>query len=216
MTESPPARSMLGRLRARVLSGLVVLVPLFLTIWVLRAILRFLASLTLPFFGTALAAWPPLAREALAALIVLAVLYVLGEITAMVVGRRLVGLGEAMLLRVPLARVIYGASKQVVEAFQTTQASQFSSVVAIDFPQPGFRSLGFLTGRLDRPGSDPLVTVFVPTTPNPTTGFLQILPASQATELDMSVEDAIKMIMSLGVLAPKDLGPTLLGGHAMS
>jgi len=186
-----------------------VLIPLVITLWVLRAILGFVARLALPLFGDALMAWPPLAREALAALLVLAILYVVGEITTLVVGRKLLGLGEAVLLRVPFARVIYGASKQVLESFGSTRPAQFRSVVAIDFPHPGAQSIGFITNTLDATDADPLVSVFVPTTPNPTTGFLQILRASQVRVLDISVEEAVKTVMSIGVLAPATLSAAI-------
>lgn len=219
MTEATaPRGSIFGHVRARVLSGLVALIPLVLTFWVLRALLRFLAGLTLPLFGSVFADWPLLAREALAVLALVGALYVLGEVTALVVGRRLLNLGEKVLLRVPLARVIYGASKQVLESLQTTRHPQFRSVVAINFPSGGLQSIGFLTGTLAELDGEQLVTVFVPTTPNPTTGFLQIVPASRLTKLDITIEEAIRTIMSLGVLAPDGLGRALAtdaGGLAL-
>ncbi len=210
MTEATaPRGSISGHVRARVLSGLVVLIPLMLTFWVLRSLLRLLAGLTLPLFGGVLANWPLLAREALAVAALVGALYFLGEITALVVGRKLLGVGEAILLKVPLARVVYTASKQVLDSFQTTRQTQFRSVVAIDFPSAGSKSIGFLTGTMAGVGDERLVSVFVPTTPNPTTGFLQIVPASKVTTLDITVEEAIRTIMSLGVLAPEGLGEAL-------
>ena len=211
MSEPSAGGRLLGHLRARILSGLAVLVPLVVTLWVLRGILRFVGGLILPLFGTVLTSWPPLAREAVAAAVVLVALYLLGSVTRLVVGRRLLALGEGIMLRVPFARVIYRGSKQVLESFQSARPEQFRSVVALDFPKEGSQSIGFVTATLGPDQTDPLITVFVPTTPNPTTGFLQVVPRSQTRKLDIPVEDAIKTVMSLGVLGPELLASQLGG-----
>jgi uncharacterized membrane protein len=184
------------------ISGLVALVPIVVTVLVLRFAFTAMAGILLPVIDPAVADWPWFWRAGLSLGILLAGLYVLGEIATRAVGRRVLGLGEAVLLKVPFVKVVYRASKQVVEAFQGPSAKAFKSVVFIEFPRPGMRAVGFVTGSMERPDGSRWTTVFVPTTPNPTTGFLQMVPEEELVRTDMSVEDGVKMLMSLGVLVP--------------
>jgi uncharacterized membrane protein len=195
------------RLRTRMASGLVALVPIVVTVLVLRFAFTATAGILLPFIDPAVADWPWLWRAGLSLGILLVGIWILGEIATWAVGRRVLGLGEAMLLKVPFVKVVYGASKQVVEAFQRPNARAFESVVFIEFPRPGMRSVGFVTGRMTGPQGRSWVTVFVPTTPNPTTGFLQMAPESELVHTDMTVEEGVKMLMSLGVLTPEVTTP---------
>jgi len=93
-------------------------------------------------------------------------------------------------------------SKQVVAAFQGQQSKAFKSVVFVEFPRPGMRAVGFLTGEVEMEDGKVWNTIFIPTTPNPTTGFLQIVPKEAVVKTGITVEEGIKMIMSLGALAP--------------
>lgn len=193
-------------LRTRMAQGFVAFVPVVVTILVLRFAFLSTAGILLPFIDPAVASWPWLWRALLSLGILLVVIYVLGEIAARTVGRRILGYGEAILLRVPFVKVVYRVSKQVVEAFQRPSARAFKSVVFLEFPRPGMRAVGFVTSTLTRPDGSVWKTIFVPTTPNPTTGFLQMVAASELEETDMTVEEGVKMIMSLGVLVPKRVG----------
>ncbi len=192
----------LARLRNRMASGLVVLVPVVVTVLVLRLLLSVMAGILLPVIDPTVASWPPIWREALSLAALVVVVYVLGEVATHVVGRRVLGVGDAILLRVPLVKVVYSASKQVVAAFRRPAARAFKSVVLIEFPRQGMRSVAFVTGKLTGSGGETWYTVFVPTTPNPTSGFLQIVRESEIIRTDYTVEEAVKMIMSLGVLVP--------------
>jgi uncharacterized membrane protein len=195
-----------GRMRARFVSGVAVLIPLFITIFVLRALFGFTVGIVLPILDPAVDHWPAPARVALAAAILFLWVWGLGELAAHVLGRRILSLGEAILLRVPVVRVIYKASRQVVGAFEHRDHSAFRSVVLVEFPHPGMRSVGFVTSSFSRPDGSSWKTVFIPTTPNPTTGFLQLIPESQVVATDFTVEEAFQMIMSLGVLSPERVG----------
>jgi uncharacterized membrane protein len=148
---------------------------------------------------------------ALSFVILVGSLWILGEITAHVVGRRFLGLGEKILLKVPVVRVIYRTSKQVVTAFEGQDRAAFKSVVFLEFPRQGMRALGFVTSTIEQPDGSTWNTVFVPTTPNPTTGFLQVVRTAEVTATDFSVEEAFKMIMSLGVLSPERVEALPLG-----
>ena len=194
------------RLQTRVVSGVVALVPIFVTVVVVRWVFNFTSGLLLPYLDPALAHWPWIAKAALSLAALLVGLYALGELATHVVGRRVLGLGEAVLLRVPFVKVIYRASKQVVAAFQGPEGKAFKSVALVPFPHPGTQAVAFVTSTVTRADGSVWKTVFVPTTPNPTTGFLQILPAEDIVATDYTVEEGVKMIMSLGALVPRREG----------
>ncbi|MBM4183102.1 MAG: DUF502 domain-containing protein [Gemmatimonadetes bacterium] len=196
------------RIKARMASGLVVLIPLVVTIAVIRFVFSFTSGILLPFLDPALAAWPAVARAALSLAILLVTIYALGVVATQAVGRRVLALGEAIVLKVPFVKVVYSASKQVVATFQGQKSQAFKSVVFVEFPHPGARSLGFVTSRLRRPDGSEWNLVFVPTTPNPTTGFLQMIPVDRVVPADMTVEDGVKLVMSLGVLTPEQWNTT--------
>ncbi len=176
--------------------------------------MRFLFGLTsailLPVVGPALEAWPPAARAALSIGLLLVGVYLLGEIATNFIGRRILALGEALVLRVPLVKVVYSASKQVASAFERRKTGAFKSVVFVEFPRPGMRAIGFVTGSVTGEGGATWYTVFIPTTPNPTTGFLQLVAEDSLVRTTYTVEEGIKMLMSLGVLTP----PGVFGAEA--
>jgi uncharacterized membrane protein len=105
-------------------------------------------------------------------------------------------------LKLPFVKVIYSTSKQVVATFQGKTSQAFKSVVLVEFPHPGMRAIGFVTSRIQLEDGSARALVFVPTTPNPTTGFLQMVPPERLVDAGVSVEDGIKLVMSLGVLTP--------------
>ena len=195
----------LGRFRRRMASGVVVLIPLVVTVYVLKALFGVTAGILLPIIDPAVEAWPPLARTALSLGVLVVIVYALGELAAHLVGRRLLALAEALLLRVPLVRIIYGAVKQVVSAFERQDSSAFKSVVFVEFPRPGLQAIGFVTSSFEKPDGSAWKTVFVPTTPNPTTGFLQVVQADELVPTDFTIEEAFKMVISLGAVVPDGL-----------
>lgn len=201
--DSRALRRGFSHLRTRMAQGLLALVPLIVTFLVLRFLLQVTSGILLPLIDPLVDHWPPFGRALLSLGVLLGLLYLLGLVASQVVGRRVLDLGEAIVLRVPFVKVIYSASKQVVAAFQGPGARSFKSVVFIEFPRPGMRAVGFLTGRLAAgDGGRGWVTVFVPTTPNPTTGFLQVVPESDVVRTDFTIEEGVKMVMSLGALVP--------------
>jgi uncharacterized membrane protein len=128
-----------------------------------------------------------------------------GRLARHYLGRKLIELGDTLLLRVPLLNKIYSTVKQVKEAFAGNKSS-FKETVLVEFPQPGMYSLGFVTSdqrnEVQVKTPERVWSIFIPTTPNPTTGFLIFAPDSRMRRLDMSVADAIKTIISLGALTP--------------
>ena len=189
--------------RRRMASGIVALIPLVVTFLILRFLFNFTASILLPVVDPAVETWPPAARALLSFAILLFAVYLLGWLATNLIGRRILSLGESLVLRLPFVKVVYRASKQVVAAFEGREARAFKAVVFVEFPQPGMRALGFVTGGVRTESGDRWSTVFVPTTPNPTTGFLQIVPEDRLVQTGYTVEEGIKMVMSLGVLVPE-------------
>lgn len=196
-------------------SGVVALVPLLVTIYVLRALFGFTVGILLPIIDPALADWPLFWRGALSLGILLVAIYVLGEIAAHVVGRRILEYAEGLVLRVPIVKVVYRISKQVASTFNRPDSRAFKEVVLVEFPGPGLQAVAFLTGTFNAADGSRRHTVFIPTTPNPTTGFLQVVSEEDVTRTNLTVEDAFKMVMSLGALRPAHFGK-LIGAPVAS
>lgn len=141
-----------------------------------------------------------------ALIVAVALVTVIGLVGKNYFGVRLIEGIDALLCRVPLFNKIYGTTKQVNEAFGSGNKTSFQTVVMIEYPRPGIYTVGFLTGEVQRqiePGQlFKLHCVFIPTTPNPTSGFLVLVPEAQITRLDMSVTDGFKFIVSLGAISP--------------
>lgn len=142
-----------------------------------------------------------------ALLMAVLIVALVGQVARYYIGKRILRLMEEMLLHVPLLNKIYSTIKQVNDAFTSTQKSSFRQVVLVQFPREGQYSAGFITGEgreeITRKTGKKLVSVFIPTTPNPTSGFLVFVPEMEVIKLDMSVADGIKFIVSLGAIAPE-------------
>ena len=129
----------------------------------------------------------------------------LGFLTRYYIGKKLVQLMDYVLLNVPLLGKIYGTVKQVNQAFTSEKKSSFQQVIMVEFPRKGLYSVGFVTAeQVKTDEGESIISIFVPTTPNPTTGFLLVLPESKVVKLDMSVADGIKYIVSLGAVPPEN------------
>ena len=139
-------------------------------------------------------------------LLTVTVISLIGRLTRNFIGRQLIGLFDGWMLRIPLINKIYGAIKQVNEAFSSNKDSSFRQVVLVEFPKQGTYSVGFITGdqnqEIQARTREKIVSVFIPTTPNPTSGFLILVPEHSVTKLDMTVADGIKFIISLGAVSP--------------
>lgn len=206
-----------GHWRGNFLTGLALVLPAVLTLAVIKWVFGTVSSLTdvLLWFVP-----PRLTHEdaghgpmhwywSLAALMLAAFLvYCVGLVARYYIGKRILAWFDEAVLRVPLLNKIYGTIKQVNQAFSTGKGTSFKTVVLVEFPSPGMRSMGFLTSEaqeespLKLPTEEKLVCVFIPTTPVPTSGFLIMLPEHKITKLDLSVADGIKYIISLGNIAP--------------
>jgi uncharacterized membrane protein len=143
-----------------------------------------------------------------AVLLAVFLICLLGRFGRDYLGRQAIKWADKGLMSVPLLNKIYGTVKQVNESFSNNK-SAFQQVVLVPFPHPGSRSIGFVTGEQQNLGAEKLISVFVPTTPNPTSGFLLLLPERALIKVDMSVADGIKFVISLGAISPGQPGQAL-------
>jgi len=214
------ARGLTTLLRNYFITGVLVSLPLVVTVWVLWfAFSTVEASLgTLVAWLIGLVTGDPVRIPGAGLILTVAALFLVGVVATNVVGRRLVAAGERILLMFPIVRSIYTGVKQVIEAFSVKRSS-FREVVLLEHPRPGLYAIGFVTnearGELAGPFSEPMKTVFVPTVPNPTSGFFIVAPARELIPLNISPEEAFKMVLSGGVLLPETPGaqPTLIDGN---
>ena len=192
---------MAGWIRRDFLAGILVVVPLAGTAliikWLFEAIDGVLEPAVEAIFGRPV---PGIGFVVLILLVLLA-----GLIVSNVLGKRLVSYGESLLSEVPMVRELYNTFKQVLESVLLPHKGGFKEVVLIEFPRPGMKTIGFVTNRIKDSSGQDLVTIYIPTTPNPTSGYLEILPAADVVALDMPIDDAIKMIVSGGMISPEVL-----------
>ncbi len=192
------------------ITGLLIWAPLGITIWVLSFILGMMdqSIMLLP------TQWQPrnllgFHLPGLGALLTLLIVFLTGLLTANFIGQRLVRWWEALLHRIPVVRSIYQSVKQISDTVFSPSGQAFRQAVLVQYPRPDSWTIGFLTGTpggeiVDHLG-DTMVSLYVPTTPNPTSGFFLMVPRTDVIELDMSVEDALKYLISMGVVAPASL-----------
>jgi uncharacterized membrane protein len=195
-------------MRKYLIAGLLVWMPLGITFLVVKAIVGFLdrTVLLLPAKyqpDTLLGFHVPGLGVLLSVVLVLAT----GMIVANLLGKRLVVAWESLLARIPLVRNLYAGIKQIMEAVLATDGKSFRKVLLIEYPRKGVWSLAFMTsdslGEVQDKTGEHVISVFIPTTPNPTSGFVLMVPEKEVIELDMTVEEGLKMIISMGVVVPE-------------
>lgn len=189
------------------ITGLLIWIPLAITLWVLNLIVSAMDS-TLLLLPESLqpATWLGVNIPGLGVVLTLLVLVLTGLFAANIIGQRLVNMGEGLLARIPVVKSIYNGVKQVSDTLFSSSGQAFRKALLVRFPHSDAWTIAFLTGtpsgevasRLD----GDYISVYVPTTPNPTSGYLLIVPRSQVIELDMNVEDALKYVISMGVAVP--------------
>ncbi len=194
-------------LRKWFFAGLLVVLPVAITVWVVQWILATLDQtlLILP------VAWHPdrvfgIHIPGLGVLLALGILLLVGAITSNFIGRRLLAWSDRLMNRIPVVRSIYSGVKQVSDTLFSESGNAFRTAVLVQWPRPGVWTIGFVTGT---PGGDvanhltgDFLSVYVPTTPNPTGGYFVMLPKSDCIELRMSVDEALRYVISMGVVVP--------------
>lgn len=194
-------------IRSYLLAGLVVWLPVLVTIVILRFIIDLLdKTVSLLPYDYQPQQLIGMNIPGLGAVVSLVLLIITGVIATNILGQRLVAWSEALLERIPLVRSIYNAAKQVIQAIFATNSQAFRKVLLVEYPRKGMWSVAFQTGVgspvvSEHTGSE-MVSIFIPTTPNPTSGFLMVVPKADVIELAMTVDEALKYIISLGVMQP--------------
>ena len=203
----------MGALRKWLLAGLLVIVPVVITAWVLEWIISTLDQTLLILPGS----WRPdyllgFHIPGFGVLLAFAILLTVGAIASNILGRQLLTWSDAVLNRIPVVRSIYSGVKQVSDTLFSENGNAFRKALLVQWPRPDVWTIGFLTGA---PGGDvanhllgDYVSVYVPTTPNPTGGYFVMLKRSDCIELKMSVDDALKYVVSMGVVVPAPVATT--------
>ena len=220
-TPPPPKRGLLAGLRSSFLTGLIVITPIGVTIWLIWTLTGWIDSWVLPLIPNA---YNPvnLIREYTGIEVnirgfgvVTFILFTLlvGWVAKGLIGRSLILWAESLVLSIPLIRSLYSGLKQIVETVLAQGQQNFDKACLVEYPRRGMWAIAFISTHAKgeiarRHGEDEMVSIFLPTTPNPTSGFLLFVPKKDAIILDMSVEDAAKLIISAGLVYPNEEDPT--------
>lgn len=213
----PPAPSLGQRLQRLFLTGLLTLLPLWLTWVAVKFLFVLLGDLSKPLIGPSLQGiasanpqalgWlvEPWVQNAIALVATVFAILLVGWLARRVIGQRLLGWFEALVARIPLASTIYGSARKLLDILQT-KPDGTQRVVLVDFPHAEMKSIGFVTRVIREQGTGrELAAVYVPTTPNPTSGYLEIVPVEKMTPTDWTVDQAMSFIISGGAVAPDSI-----------
>jgi uncharacterized membrane protein len=201
------------RLRNIFLAGLLVALPISLTIFILSFLFRSLDTLSPVFTHWLILLGAPLPQgyqiPFLGVIMTFVIVFLVGALTTNIFGKKLLHLWEEIIEKIPFVRRIYKGTKQVVSSFATMDTKSFTKVILIEFPRKGAHAIGFVTGKtsgeIKHLTSDNHLKIFVPTTPNPTSGFIIFAEPREFIELDMTIEEGIKFVISGGIVSPEKI-----------
>lgn len=208
----PPKKpGLMGRLRTYLLAGVVVTAPIGITIWILWAFVNFVDEKVMPLVPVKYnpETYLPFSVPGIGLILLLVTLTLIGMTFSGFIGRLYLRIGERIVERMPVVRHLYGALKQILEAVLSQQSGAFREVVLVEYPRRGCWVIGFVTmtseGEVQNLFAEKMTNVFVPTTPNPTSGFLIFVPREDLVHLDMTIEQGAKTVISGGILTPPDI-----------
>ncbi len=208
MRKKPVKKTLSARvrdsLRMYMIRGLLVVVPLGITAYVLYFCYSLTAAYLAPFIRKYLFTLPEYMIVPISVVLFGIFLYLAGLLARVYVGRKLIGLTEMILRHIPLVKSVYGASKQVVEVLSVQEGGgNYQSALLVDFPRPGMKAFAFVTGKILINGDQEYYKVFVPTTPNPTSGYFELMEPSMVAQSSLEMEDIVKSVVSAGILTPE-------------
>lgn len=209
----PVGLTVAARLRAYFLTGILVIAPISLTIMMTWLFIDFVDEKVTPLIPKAYnpETYLPFSIPGLGLLIVIVVLTLVGMLTAGFVGKLLVRISESIMARMPVVSGIYSAVKQIFETVLAQKSQAFREAVLVEYPRRGIWAIGFVSGttegEVQNLTAEQCVNIFLPTTPNPTSGFLLFVPKGDLIPLSMTVEQAVKMVISGGIVTPPDTRP---------
>ena len=185
--------------RSKIITGLITLAPVAATIWVLQFLFNFFDGMAAPLVDRVLGVHIP----GLGLIVSFIAIFFLGIMVTNFLGKKLIQWGESMLQRVPIAKSVYGTIKQITQTLGGTGNRAFKRTVLIEYPRKGMWSLAFVTGNSVDHNGTKYIHIFLPTTPNPTSGYMLILPETDSIDAQMTVEEGMKTIISGGMIAPE-------------
>jgi uncharacterized membrane protein len=185
--------------RSKIITGLITLAPAAATIWVLQFLFNFFDGMAAPLVERVLGVPIP----GLGLIVSFIAIFFLGIMVTNFLGKKLIQWGESMLQRVPIAKSVYGTIKQITQTLGGTGNRAFKRTVLIEYPRKGMWSLAFVTGNSVDHNGTKYIHIFLPTTPNPTSGYMLILPETDSIDAQMTVEEGMKTIISGGMIAPE-------------
>ncbi|MBI5044173.1 MAG: DUF502 domain-containing protein [Nitrospirae bacterium] len=194
-----------GHIKRYLITGILVITPIWGTYLIFKTLLTSMENLLGDYASSH---FPEFYIPGLGIITLLIFIFLIGLLTANFIGKKLLDLWERLLKKVPVVSSIYSALKQIVDSFSMQGSGNFSRVVLIEYPRKGVHTIGFVTGtskgEVQDKTKEKVLNVFVPTTPNPTAGFLLLVPEADVIPLDMKVEDGMKMIISCGIITPPE------------
>lgn len=208
MTPEPKRLSVWAWLRGRFLAGMVIAAPIAITFFVLTFLINFIDNRVKPLLPPVIQpeTYTNIAIPGFGVIVMIVALTVLGAVTTNLLGRSVVRGADRLLSSVPIVRNVYAAFKQLIEVLTNNQQASYDRVVMVEYPKQGSWCIGFVSsnakGEIRTRLGEEFIGVFVPTTPNPTSGFLIYVHQSECIDMDMSIEDGAKMILSAGLVVP--------------
>ena len=205
MEDTPKtSRSGVGKkLRSQFLTGILIVVPITIVIVILVWLFGLIDRIMQPIIGAVVGHE---VRTIVSLIVMIGLIYVVGVIASNIGGKKMIGWGESLVFgKIPVVRQIYNGVKQIMQAFSTPKASEtgFMEVVLVEFPHKGMKTIGLVTNESYQESGEKLLHVFIPTTPIPTSGYLEIIRESDVIHIDISIEDALKMVVSAGKVSPE-------------
>jgi len=209
-------KSFLPMIRTSILTGIFIVIPIFLSVWIAFILFTRLTDWAVswiqeaPFSGTLPPFWTDILIRLFSLLLLFGTFFLIGLLARITIGRKLIRLAEILLLKLPIIRFIYSTCKQIGNALWSSKGgNMFHQVVLFEYPRKGCYAIGFLTNEnkddfeVTRRLGKPMISIFMPTTPNPTSGFLILMPREECIFLDMSVAEAMRLIVSCGAVLPE-------------
>ena len=216
---TPPKRTLLGRIRGYFFAGILITGPITITLYIVWILVGYVDNAVTPLIPGPYnpSSYVPFSIPGIGLITALLVLTLIGWLTTGLLGRWLIRLSESLLARMPVVRNIYSTIKQIMETMLSQKANAFRQCALVQWPRPGMWTIGFVTGdpapEISSQFDQKFLSVYVPTTPNPTSGYLIFVPTSEATILDMSVEEGLKYVISTGIVHPES-GANATAGNA--
>lgn len=208
-------KSLTANIRKNLLSGVFITVPFVVSLLIIRwlfdvmsgflkpALRKFLPQFIESYFGTSVPdAYIHITVAVLSVVLLVLLLYFVGVTGQLVIGKKMIKMGEEVFMQIPIVRTVFSSTRQVMKSISMPDRTMFKSVVLVEFPCPGIKAIGFLTGFICDNGGNKFAKILIPTAPNPTTGFFELIPVKDIVQTNISIEDGFKMIISGGVVSP--------------